>query len=54
MTDNMTTMNGMDKDKGNAQRKIHGPEGGLKYGKELTVAVELVGEDKVTTMELLR
>lgn len=46
--------NGMDKDKENAQRKKHGDEGGMKYGKEFTVAVELMGEDKVTTMELQR
>jgi hypothetical protein len=32
----------------------NGDEGGLKYGKEFTVAVELMGEDKVRTMELLR
>ena len=54
MTDNMAMTNGMDKDKENAQRKKHGDEGGLKYGKEFTVALELMGEDKVTTMELLR
>uniref|UniRef100_A0A4W5MEM0 CCHC-type domain-containing protein n=3 Tax=Hucho hucho TaxID=62062 RepID=A0A4W5MEM0_9TELE len=54
MTDNMATKNGMDKDNENAQRKKHGDERGMKYGKELTVAVELMGEDKVTTMELLR
>lgn len=46
--------NGMDKDKENAQRKKHGDEGGMKYGKDFTVAVELMGEDKFTTMELLR
>lgn len=54
MTDNMATNNGTDKDKGNAQRTKFGPEGGLKYGKERTVVVELIGEDKITTMELLR
>lgn len=54
MTDNMAMTNGMDKDKENAQRKKHGGEGGLKNGKEFTVAVELMGEDKVTKMEILR
>ena len=50
MTDNMATTNGMDKDKENSKWKKHGV---MKYGKEFTVAVELVGEEKVMTMELL-
>ena len=46
--------NGTDKHKEIAQRKKHGDEGGMKYGKEFTVAVELMGEDNVAMMELLR
>lgn len=34
--------------------KEQGPEDGLKYGKERTVVVELIGEDRITTMELLK
>ncbi|KAM9519010.1 uncharacterized protein ACWYII_045248 [Salvelinus alpinus] len=54
MTDNMEKTNGMDKDNEKAQRKKKEDKEGMKYGKEYTVAIELEGEDKVTTMELLR
>uniref|UniRef100_A0A8C7H7X2 CCHC-type domain-containing protein n=1 Tax=Oncorhynchus kisutch TaxID=8019 RepID=A0A8C7H7X2_ONCKI len=54
MTDNMEKTNGMDKDNEKAQRKKNEDNEGMKYGKEYTVAIKLEGEDKVTTMELLR